>query len=329
MNKVTTQALTMADLAKKAGVSKITVSRALSGHPLVKEETRERVRKIAAESGYKLNQAARNLRHRRSNTITVVIEMDPSPTRLMSEPYPLALLGGIIQELAGVNYNVTLTTLATFASAPPTADAVILLGQGVHNDAVAGIERAGLPLIVWGAVRDEIPHVVVGSDNFSGGILAAERMAVLGRRRLVFLGDTEHAEVADRFAGFVKRLADDGASLIASRPCEFSFVSGHDVMQELLNIHGDEIDGVFASNDGIAMGAIRALTEHKRVVPEDVSVIGFDDSAGAALFVPALSTIRQHWHEGGRLLARKALSLVQEETAISERMPVELIIRDS
>jgi DNA-binding LacI/PurR family transcriptional regulator len=321
--------LTMADIARLAGVSPITVSRALAGSAAVRDETRKKIVRIAEEAGYRLNQAARNLRHQRSNTIAVVVEMTPSSTRPMSEPYPLALLGGIVQELSSANFTLSLSTLATFAAAPRAVDGIILLGQGMHNDAVADIERLGLPLVVWGAVRPDSRHVVVGSDNRDGGVLAADRMELLGRKRLVFLGDTEHAEVADRHEGFTSRLLDNGATLLGTVPCEFSFVAGHDAMQELLNQHGNQIDGVFASNDAIAMGAIRALAEVGRRIPRDVAVIGFDDSQSASFFVPALTTVRQHWNEGGRLLACKALAAIQGEHADSEEMPVELIVRSS
>jgi DNA-binding LacI/PurR family transcriptional regulator len=322
-------ALTMADVARLAGVSPITVSRALAGSSSVREETRKRIAQIADEAGYRFNHAARNLRRQRSNTIAVVVEMVPSTVRPMSEPYPLSLLGGIIQELSSANFTLSLSTLATFGGAPGAIDGIILLGQGMHNDAVADIERLGLPLVVWGAVRPGGQHLVVGSNNREGGALAADRMEQLGRKRLVFLGDTEHAEVADRHEGFSARLQQHGALMLGTRSCEFSFVSGHDAMQELLEEHGLQIDGVFASNDAIAMGAIRALAEAGRRIPRDVSVIGFDDSQSASFFVPALTSVRQHWTEGGRLLARKALAAIQGEHAESEEMPVELVIRAS
>ncbi len=321
--------MTMADVAKLAGVSTITVSRALSGHPSVREQTRAHIITVAEKAGYRMNLAARNLRRRSSNTIAVVLEMAPSSVRPMSEPYPLALLGGLIQELSSANYTLSLSTLGTFATSPDAVDGIILLGQGVHNDAVAGLDKLDMPLVVWGAVRAGGRHVVVGSNNRDGGALAAERMQQLGRKRLVFLGDAEHAEVSDRRDGFVTRLTEHGAMLVAERACEFSFVAGHDGMQAILEEHGNRIDGVFASNDAIAMGAIRALAEAGRKVPGDVSVIGFDDSQSASFFVPALTTVRQHWNEGGRLLARKALAAIHGEHADSEEMPVELIIRAS
>lgn len=323
------QGLTMADIADLAGVSKITVSRALSNHPTVKTETRERIRKLAAEKGYRLNVAARNLRLQRTHTIAVVVEMSASPTRPMSEPYPLALLGGIIQELTAAAYNLVLSTAETFARTAPSADGVILLGQGAHDDAVVSIAQARLPMVVWGSIRNDVDHIIVGSDNVAGGALAAQRLLSVGRRNLVFLGDTGYGEMADRFDGFCERLLADGIAPIAHRPCAFTFSSGHDAMASLIAEFGSGIDGVFACSDPIAMGAIRALTEHGRTVPDHVSIVGFDDSPSAAFFIPALTTVHQDWHEGGRLLARKALALIEGDSVKSERMPVSLVIRTS
>lgn len=319
----------MADLAREAGVSKITVSRALSGHPSVKPDTRAKIEQIAAERGYQFNTAARNLRLQRAHAIAVVIEMMPTASRPMSEPYPLALLGGIIQELASADFSAVLSTVANFQRVPPSVDGVILLGQGAHEDAVAAIERCQLPLVIWGSTRNYKRHAIVGSDNVAGGALAAQRMAALGRRRTLFLGDVGHAEMADRHDGFVERLAAQGGELLATAACDFTFESGYETMARLADEFGERFDAVFACSDAIAMGAIRALIERHRHVPEDVTVIGFDDSAGAALYVPALTTVRQDWHEGGRRLARKILALVQGESAAADQMPVSLVIRDS
>ena len=160
---------TMADIARELGVAKITVSRALSDSPTVKESTRRLIRDTAERMGYRLNISARNLRHQRTRTIAVVIEMAPSHDRLMSEPYPLSLLGGIMQELTAAGQNMVLTTIELFAQHPPSADGVILLGQGVHDDAAAAIEATGLPYVVWGAAHGPPGRVVVGSDNRAGG----------------------------------------------------------------------------------------------------------------------------------------------------------------
>lgn len=322
--------LTMQDIARQAGVAPITVSRALAGSSTVKPGTREKVLKVASAMGYQFNVAARNLRLNRTNTVAVVIEMMPNRARPMSEPYPLSLLGGIIEELSIAGYSAMLSTAANFTRLPPAVDAVILLGQGVHDDAVETIERCKLPLVVWGSTRnDGGRHVVVGSDNVAGGRLAGDRAALLGRRGAVFLGDTEYAEVADRFDGFTHAFGEGGGQLIAHEGCDFTFESGHEAMRAALARHGSGIDAVFAASDAIAMGAVRALIEDGRQVPQQVTVIGFDDTASAQLFVPPLSSIRQDWHEGGRLLARKALALVLGEAALTELMPVTITVRQT
>src|SRR3954471_8243949 len=130
-------ALTMEDLARIAGVSTITVSRALRDSPLVPEGTREKIRRIAAEQGYRFNVSARNLRMRRSYSVAVVVEMTPVKGRPMSDPYPLELLGGITQELTTAGYSVVLTSKQLLNTAPVQgADGLILLGQGSHGEAV-------------------------------------------------------------------------------------------------------------------------------------------------------------------------------------------------
>src|SRR6476661_5365544 len=110
--------VTMEDVARVAGVSTITVSRALRDSPLVTEQTREKIRKIAAEQGYRFNISARNLRMRRSYSVAVVVEMTPVKGRPMSDPYPLELLGGITQELTTAGYSVVLTSRQLLDTAP-------------------------------------------------------------------------------------------------------------------------------------------------------------------------------------------------------------------
>jgi DNA-binding LacI/PurR family transcriptional regulator len=145
-------AVTMEDLAKIAGVSTITVSRALRDSPLVTDNTREKIRKIAQEQGYRFNISARNLRMRRSYSVAVVVEMTPVKGRPMSDPYPLELLGGITQELTTAGYSVVLTSKQLLDTAPVQgADGLILLGQGSHGEAVKALLQTTLPLVVWGA----------------------------------------------------------------------------------------------------------------------------------------------------------------------------------
>ncbi|RSZ59356.1 LacI family transcriptional regulator [Massilia atriviolacea] len=319
--------LTMEDLASLAGVSTITVSRALRDSPLVTEKTREKIRRIADEQGYRLNISARNLRMRRSYSVAVVVEMTPVKGRPMSDPYPLELLGGITQELTTAGYSVVLTSKQLMDTAPVQgADGLILLGQGSHGEAVRFLQKANLPLVVWGA--PESGAIVVGSDNRRGGASVAERFLAQGRRKLVFLGDVDHAEVQERCAGFIDALGGQGTVHII-RPKAFTFESGFDSMTALLKKKGHAFDGVFAASDLLAMGAIRALTEDQLRVPDDVSVIGYDDTPGAASFVPPLTSVHQYLRDGGVLLAKKMLALMNGEPVESEMLPTTLIARQT
>ena len=321
--------VTMEDLASLAGVSTITVSRALRDSPMVTAKTREKVRRIAEEQGYRLNISARNLRMRRSYSVAVVVEMTPVKGRPMSDPYPLELLGGITQELTTAGYSVVLTSKQLLHTAPVQgADGLILLGQGSHGEAVKVLQKAGLPLVVWGAPEAGTSYVVVGSDNRTGGASVAARFIEQGRKQLMFVGDVDHAEVQERCAGFIEALAGHGEVRIV-RPKAFTFEAGFDCLSAALKAGGPGFDGVFAASDLLAMGAIRALTESSLRVPEDVSVIGYDDTPGAASFVPPLTSVHQYLRDGGVLLARKMLGMINGESVASEMLPTTLIRRQT
>ncbi|MEE3624859.1 LacI family DNA-binding transcriptional regulator [Nitrospirillum sp. BR 11752] len=320
--------LTMADLAAKAQVSIITVSRALRDSPAVREDTRRRIQELAREMGYRFNATARNLRLQRSHTIAVVVDMTPSPERPMSGPFPLDLLGGICQELTVAGYNVLLTTGASQpAAAVQAADGAILLGQGADDTAVRQLLPMGVPLVVWGAPQAGMDPVFVGSDNHQGGALAAARLVETGRRRLVFLGDTHHRENAERLHGFTQTLAAGGAALVALAPCDFTFNAGVAAVRGLLANTPGGFDGIFACSDAIALGAMRALTEAKLTVPDDVSVIGYDDTPMAAFNTPALTSVHQDWTEGGVRLAQSVLALINGERPESLILPTRLVVR--
>ena len=234
-----------------------------------------------------------------------------------------------MQELTAAGQNMVLTTIDLFTAAPPSADGVILLGQGVHDDAAAVIEATGLPYVVWGAEHGPPGRIVVGSDNREGGRLAADHLLGRGCRRLLFLGDAEHGEAEDRLRGFEARVAASDAAIVGNIPCAFTLPAGREAVGPLLDARGLDFDGIFAASDAIAMGAIEALQARGHRVPGEVSVVGFDDSPGAALFSPSLTSIRQDWAVGGELLAQKVLAKVAGQPVESRAMPVVLVKRES
>ncbi len=317
----------MADLAKMAGTSKITISRALADSPLVSTTTRQRIQALAREHGYKLNVSARNLRLRRSHTVAVIVEMKPSIDRSMMDPYPLRLLGSITQELSIAGYSVLLTTRHDANSAAvQAADGLILLGQGVHQHAVQQFDKLGIPMVVWGASPKGDPHIVVGSNNRQGGVAVAEYFISIGRQHPVFIGNPGHPEILDRLHGFVDVLTAHDIKPLLIRHSEFTMAAGMDAIHSLTNRKAI-FDSVFASSDLLAMGVIRALDRLSRPIPQDVSVIGYDDTPLGASFMPPLSSVHQDWQEGGTLLARKVLALIKGETPNSEMLPAVLVVR--
>lgn len=323
---------TMEDLAALAGVSTITISRALRDSPLVTLETREKIKEIASHVGYRVNPSARNLRLQKSHMISVVLEMTPDANRPMSEPYPLQLLGGITQELTARGYSVLLTAMDNLSRDATAADGVILLGQGAHGAAVRTIAAYGLPFVVWGELHhqsDDFPEggIVVGSNNQQGGVSAAERFLTLGRHESWFLGDPSHAEVAERELGFRRRLALAGRACTTIIPESFTFGSGYKAVSAQLESAVAKPDSLFAASDLLAMGAVRAFIDAKMQVPDTVSVIGYDDSPSAQSFVPPLTTIHQDWQRGGELLALKILELSAGLPSQSEVLATRLVVR--
>ncbi len=329
-NKKHDAILTMEHIANLAGVSTITVSRALRGSELVTEKTREKIRQIADQEGYRFNISARNLRLRSSHSVAVVIEMLPVKNQTMAGSYPMELLGGITQELNAAGYSVVLTS-KQLINTPPVqgADGIILLGQGSHGEAVLQIQACRLPLVVWGAPLKDVDCIVVGSDNRTGGANVAKRFLDQGRKKLIFLGDIDHAEIEERYAGFIEALGSAGKKVVLVKPGAFSFEAGFDSISTLLAEKGAGFDGIFAVSDLLAMGAIRALTEHDLAVPQNVSVIGYDDTPIAASFVPQLTSVHQFLYDGGVLLAKKILEAIRGEAVQSEMLATSLIVRQT
>jgi DNA-binding LacI/PurR family transcriptional regulator len=205
---------------------------------------------------------------------------------------------------------------------------MILLGQGSHSEAAHALQSTTLPLVVWGAPEPGGHYIVVGSDNRAGGASAAQRFIEQGRRKLVFLGDVDHAEVQERCAGFIDAIGEQGSVHIL-RPKAFTFEAGFACMSALLKKKGTVVDGVFAASDTLAMGAIRALAEKELRVPEAVSVIGYDDTPSAASFVPPLTSVHQYLRDGGVLLAKKMLALIEGQPVQSEMLPTTLMVRQT
>ncbi len=321
---------TMEMVAELAGVSKITVSRALRGSDVVRPHVRERVAEAAKQLGYRVNVAARSLRTRRSRTIAVVIEQLDRGDRPIADPLLLAMIGGLLEALTPADYAMLLTTHDHFVAASAMgADGVVMLGEGEGGHRLAQVEAFGLPMVAWGEPVGGVKVPVVGSANHGGGRLAAEHLVAQGRSRLLFLGDDQHPEVAARLAGCREVLAASAAMLTGVLPCAFTAEAGAAATGAAIDA-GTAFDAIFAASDFIAAGACDELAARGFVVPGKVAVVGFDDAPIAAAHRPPLSSIRQDGAAAGRALGLTIVGLIEGTAdAGSRQLPVELVVRES
>jgi DNA-binding LacI/PurR family transcriptional regulator len=322
---------TMEMVAALAGVSKITVSRALRGSELVRPELRERIAKIAGEAGYRMNVAARNLRTRRSQTIAVVIEQLARGDRPIADPLVLTMIGGLLEVLTPADHAMLLTTEEHFLGSNAIgADGVVVLGQGEGGRLLSRVGAFGLPTIAWGEPVPGVNLPVIGSDNRQGGRLAAEHLIVIGRKRLLFLGDAQHPEVAGRLDGVREVLAASEAALAGVMPCAFSMEAGAETTRQALAA-GTRFDAIIAVSDFIAAGACDTLIAAGITVPGDVAIVGFDDTPIAAAHRPSLTSLRQDAVAAGRALGDAVLALIDggSDVPVTTTLPVELVVRES
>jgi DNA-binding LacI/PurR family transcriptional regulator len=336
MSQPTTN-LTMKELAALAGVNKATVSRALSGSNLVNAETREQILKIAQETGYAINVAARNLRRQTSQTLGIVIPLLPDSGQTISDPFFLEMIGAISHAASQRGYDliISLPQIQNDQAEQRLlqtgrADGLIVIGQAGRDD---GLNRLGPLLdkiVVWGGLVGSREYTLVGSDNFKGGQLAGEHLLECGRNRVLFLGDIQLPEVALRFEGFKSALAAGGHPFDSKLllPENFGGETSFDAIREFSKGPVD-FNAIFAASDVLAMSAILALQSLGKSVPTDVSVVGYDNIGQSALATPPVTTIDQHIKVGGELMVDLLLRKLAGETVTSQTTPTELIIRKS
>ncbi|MDQ8756787.1 LacI family DNA-binding transcriptional regulator [Sphingosinicella sp. LHD-64] len=333
MNGRTTR---LQDIAALAGVSISTASRALNDSPSINARTKQLIWKLAREHDYPFRRYMPAGPIGANGTIAVVVPPPQGREGQLDDPFFLELFAGVSDAARerGCDLLVSHLLPASFAdlSAAMTtsrADGVIFLGQSSLHHALNRLAESEGRFAVWGAQLPEQAYCSVGSDNLAGGRRATAHLVRLGRRRIVYLGDTEAPEVTQRVRGHVEALeqagiAHDPALMV---PAHFTVESSEASVDALL-ARGVKFDGIVAASDLIALGAIRALLHAGISVPEDVSVIGYDDVPFARYSRPALTTLRQDTARAGRLLVSKLLDTGGGEMR-SERLPTELIVRES
>ena len=326
----------MADLARLAGVHASTVSRALSGSPLVEESKREQILKLAQEHGYTVNTAARNLRLKRTQTISVAIPLGHETGQTLTDPFFTTMLGLLADEITQRGYGMFLQKVLPPMGnwlqqliASQRSDGIIVIGQSTEHKTLQSAAKQYLPLVVWGGHLQRQSYCTVGTDNVGGARAAIEHLLQQGRRRIVFAGNTAVPEIRLRHEGYLAALAKAGleADDIVI-PSHITAEAAYEAMRTYASTR-TSFDAVFGATDVIALSSMRALRATGINVPNDVAVVGFDDIALSAHSTPTLTTVRQDLPRGAHMLVDLLLRRIEGEDTPSATMPAELIVRES
>lgn len=325
------------DIAKLAGVSISTASRALNDHPAVNDRTKQLIWKLAREHDYPFRRYMPAGPIGAEATIALVVPRPQGREGRLSDPFFLELLAGVGEAARerGCDLIISHLSPATYedvASAMTTsrADGVIFLGQSTLHAAFNRLVETEARFVVWGAELPDQAYCSIGSDNINGGRRATLHLARLGRKRIVFLGDLDPPESMQRHRGYLDAVTSFGLGIDPDLIVDAHFeVESAEASVEALIRRGVSFDGVVCASDQIALGAVRALSHAGRLVPKDVSVIGFDNVPFSRYSTPALSTIAQDTMKAGRLMVSKLLDHSGTGAARSERVPTDLIVRES
>jgi len=328
------------DIAALAGVSQPTVSRALSGNPAVSEETRRRVLEAAEQLHYKVDKNASGLRRQRAKTLALLF-FEEGPETAVLNPFYLSLVGPMVRRCSEHGYDL-LISIQQLSSDwhvdyedSRKADGIILLGYGDYLEYRPKLEQLvdrGAHFVRWGTGGDGQLGMTVSSDNERGGFEATTHLLQQGRRKIAFVGTAGPGfpEVQERYRGYSRALraagiAPDERLQVDAAPDE---ADGRAAAEQLL-ARGVEFDAIFAASDVAAIGAMHALQQAGRDVPESVVVVGFDDIPAACLASPPLTTVTQDARAAAEALVDALIDAIETGNTADRALPVRLTIRES
>jgi LacI family transcriptional regulator len=336
MASATPPRVTIVDIAKRAGVSKSTVSLVISGSALVKAETKRKVRAVADELGYVYNRGAANLRRARTNIVGMVIND-------LSNPFFAELAVGIEAALQGSDYIPVIANTGEDLERQArvfrtmrehgAAGVIVCPAGGTEREALAAFTSAGIPVVL--AMR-RVPGAAVSAvvpDNRAGAMRAVEHLARLGHSHLVFLGGlSSMTAFGERSQGFIDGVEQAGlvltlGALVQASPTK---AGGAEAMNQALRL-SPAPTAALCFNDIVAIGAIHALSRHGLKAGVDFAVVGFDDIAEAAQMAPPLTTVAVDAKGLGERAARMLLRQIESGAARAETYvgAARLVVRES
>jgi len=322
-------------VAAEAGVTRSTVSRALNGEPDVSAATIEHVREVAERLNYVPNRAARSLASAKTMAIALVI---PEPGVLaLADPHLIAVMAGVSRRIDQSDYLLNLMVapngddkLMRYVTSG-VVDGVLVASQHRRHDQLLNLHDL-MPVVFSGRPTEETdpPNYSIDVDNAAAARVATEHLMSLGRRRIgTITGPEDMAAASDRTAGWRAALEAAGLPTDAIVTGDYTALGGAAGMQELLERYPD-LDAVYAANDVMGAAAVSVLLDAGRRVPEDVAVVGFDDSSAALTARVPLTTMSQPSEQMGELMADLLLRILAgEDVPVSTEVPSHLVRRAS
>jgi LacI family transcriptional regulator len=324
---------TIRDVARRAGVGQATVSRVLNGSA-ARPETRERVLKAAAELGFVPNRLARGLVAKSTRTIGLVIPditnpFFPSLTRGVEDS---ASSGGYSVFLCNTDNDPATEELELRRLSEHRVDGIIFVGTTNRRDLLESVLATGVPMVMTDRPVDDLDADSVLVDNNAGARAACRHLIDLGHRRIGLVAGTSRTRTGqERVTGYREALREAGISVDESLMAQgnYTLESGYQAAQVLFG-RFPRPTAIFAANDVMAIGVIRAAEEAGLTVPDDLSVVGYDDIQFASMVRPALTTVRQPAYEMGRSAMTMLLERISGEAAGAGRQHLfqpELVVR--
>ncbi|WP_405757229.1 LacI family transcriptional regulator [Streptomyces sp. NBC_01420] len=326
---------TLDEVAALAGVSRSVASRVINDAPHVSRAKREAVERAIRKLGYVPNPKARALATRQAGAAALVISRDDP--EVLTDPFFAQVIAGVAGGLEEADLHMMLCVAATARGRERVeqlvrsrvVDGVMLMALHEGDPLARIAKESRLPVVFGGRPVDFEPRWYVDIDNVGGARDATNHLLARGRTKVATICGPLDTEVgASRHRGYREAMMLAGLAPLPPEEGDFSEADGAAAMARLLEAHPD-LDGVFAANDNMAAGALRALRAAGRPVPEDVAVVGFDDLAVARIADPALTTIRQPIRDLGREMARMLVALIAGRTASPLILPTSLVKRSS
>lgn len=325
------KAPTVYDVAKLAGVSPSTVSRFLNRTTYVSNEKSEKLKRAIKELGYETNQSTGDS-NRRSMTIGVLIQHPDSPftSRFLNDMEKTLQSLGYSPVIATGHWQKNRENDALDYLVKTNVDGLIIVTGNIEKEKIAEVAK-GIPVVAIGYQVDAPNVCSIQFDNLMGGYLATLHLLQQGHVNIAHIkGHAGQPDATNRFEGYKKALTETGIRYMPKlvKQGDFSSELGYEKTIELIEskVH---FSAIFAANDQTAYGAIKALTDHGYKVPEDVSVIGFDDLPTSCYFTPAITTLRQPIEEVGVICARSVINMLNGEAYETRIPPIDLMVRQS